>query len=93
MASRKDLKKDIDFFVFELISDCYDCIDENPDKDFSGFEAIINDIVDLQDELLAQINQYDTKSESNSKEYFKVIKNELTEGLKEGYLALEELRK
>ncbi len=93
MASRKDLKKDIDFFVFELISDCYDCIDENPDKDFSGFEQIINEIVDLQDELLTQINQYDTKSESNSKEYFKIIKNELTEGLKEGYLALEALRK
>ena len=93
MASRKDLKKDIDFFVFDLISDCYDCIDEHPDKDFSGFEQIINDIIDLQDDLLTRINQYDPKSEQNSKTYFNDIKKELAEGLKKGYQSLEELRK
>lgn len=93
MASRKDLKKDIDYIVFDLISDCYDCIDENLDQDLSGYEQIINDIIDLQDDLLTRINQYDPKDEKNLKGYFSDIKNDLEKGLKSGYKALEDLRK
>jgi hypothetical protein len=93
MASRKDLKKDIDYFVFDLVSDCYERMDENPDQDFSGYEQIINDIIDLQDNLLARINQYDSGKDSKSRKYFKEIKNDLAEGLKKGYEALESLSK
>lgn len=93
MASRKDLKKDIDYFVFDLISDCYTCIDENPDKDLSGLEQIINDVIDLQDSLVSRINNFDSKGEENSKDYFNNIKADLAEGLKKGYEALNELKK
>ncbi len=93
MASRKDLKKDIDILVFDLISDCYDCIDENPDRDFSGYEQIINEIIDLEEELLSRINQYDSKDGTNSKAYFNNIKSELAEGLKKGYEDLKALSK
>jgi hypothetical protein len=93
MASRKDLKKDIDALVFDLISDCYDCIDEDPDRDFSGYEQIINEIIDLEEELLSRINQYDSKKGTNSNTYFNNIKAELAEGLKKGYEDLKALNK
>jgi len=93
MASRKELKKDIEYLVFDLVADCYTCIDENPDKDFSGYEKIINDVIELQDSLLSRINQYDSKSEENSRLYFQNIKVDLAEGLKRGYQSLEKLGK
>lgn len=93
MASRKDLKKDIEYFVFDIISDCYSCINNNPDKDFSGYEQIINDIIDLHDTLLTRINQYDPKGGESSRKYFHKIKIELAEGLKKGYESLEALGK
>jgi len=93
MASRKDLKKDIEYFVFDLISDCYQCISDNPDKDMSGYEQIINDVIELHDSLLTRINQFDTKSGESSRKYFHQIKVDLASGLKAGYQALEALGK
>lgn len=93
MASRKELKKDIDYFVFDLISECYECISENPEMDMSGYEKIINDVIELQDQLLIRINQFDAKSGENSKKYFQAIKKDLAEGLKKGYQDLEVLDK
>ncbi len=93
MASRKNLKKDIDYFVFDLISECYACINENPDMDLSGYEQIINDIIELQDTLLTRINQFNPKEGENSNKYFHTIKEELADGLKSGYQALDALSK
>ena len=93
MASRKNLKKDIDYFVFDLISECYTCINDNPDMDFSGYEQIINDIIDLQDKLMTRINQFDPLGGESSNKYFHTIKEELADGLKSGYQALDALGK
>jgi len=93
MASRKDLKKDIEYFVFDLISDCYQCINDNPDKDMSGYEQIINDVIELHDSLLTRINQFDSKAGKSSRKYFQQIKADLATGLKDGYQALEALGK
>ena len=93
MASRKDLKKDIDYFVFDVIADCYACINENPDQDFSGYEQIINDIIVLQEALLIRINQFDPSGGVSSRKYFQNIKADLAEGLKSAYESLEEVTK
>lgn len=93
MASRKDLKKDIDYLIFDLISDCYNRIDENPDQDLSGYEQIINDIIDLQENLLTRIHQFNRETGDNSRHYFKEIKADLAEGLKKGYQALNAMAK
>jgi len=93
MASRKDLKKDIEYLVFDLIADCYQFINDNPDKDFSGYEQIINDIIDIHDSLLTRINQFDPKGGESSRKYFHRVKIDLAEGLKKGYTSLEELVK
>lgn len=90
MASRKNLKKDIDYLVFELLADCYGCIYENPDMDLSGYEGIINDAIDLKEDLLSRINQFDN-SEGNAKSFFKTIQMDLLKGLNAGYEKLQKV--
>ncbi len=85
MASRKDLKKDIDYLIFELIADCYGSIYENPEMDLSAFEEIINDAIQLKEDLISKINQYDPSEAGNSRKYFKLVRAELVNGLKAGY--------
>lgn len=85
MASRKNLKKDIDYLIFELIADCYGCIYENPDVDLSGFEVVINDAIQLKEDLIVRINKYDPATSGNSRRYFKSIRHDLVGGLKGGY--------
>lgn len=92
MASRKDLKKDVDYLIFELISECYASINERPDQDLSGYEQIINDIIEMHEDLLSRINQFDTKSGEHSRKYFKNIKIDLADGLKKAYKSLDLLR-
>ena len=85
MASRKDLKKDIDYLVYELVADCYGYMYENPEMDLSGFEEIINGAVQLKENLITKINQYDPDTNGNSRKYFKIIRSDLVDGLKAGY--------
>ena len=85
MASRKDLKKDIDYLVYELVADCYGYMYENPEMDLSGFEEIINGAVQLKENLITKINLYDPDTNGNSRKYFKIIRSDLVNGLKTGY--------
>jgi hypothetical protein len=91
MASRKELKKDIDYLIFELVADCYGCIYENPDKDMSGFEAVINDAFHLKENLISRINQYNASPEGKARVFFKSIRVDLVNGLKDGYEKLEKI--
>ena len=93
MASRKDLKKDIVYFVFDLIAECYACINENPDMDFSACEQIINEVIELQEDLITRINQFNPNPGENSRKYFQNIRKDLAEGLEKGYQALDALGK
>jgi len=91
MASRKELKKDIDHDIFDLISDCYGLIHESPDKDLSGFEQIINDAMELKEGLVTRINKFDSSEAGVTKKYFNEIKADLAAGLKLGYEKLKVL--
>ena len=91
MASRKNLKKDIDYLITELVADCYACIYENPDMDFSGLEEIINNAVSLREDLTSRINQFDNKTMGKSRPYFNDIKKDLVDGLTDNYKKLEKL--
>lgn len=91
MASRKDLKKDIDYLVFELIADCYGCIYENPDMDLSGFEVVINEAIQLKEDLIIRINQFNPTESGNSRKYFRSVRHDLVNGLKGGYEKLNSI--
>ncbi len=77
MASKKNLKKDIDYLITDVILDCYACMEERPEKDFSAYEEIINEIIVIKEDLLERINHFDATTHGNSRAYFLGIKRDL----------------
>ncbi len=77
MASKKILKKDIDYLITEVILDCYACMEEHPEKDLSAYEEIINEIIIMKEDLIERINKFDRKSDGRSRPYFNDIKKDL----------------
>jgi hypothetical protein len=61
MASVRSLKKDIDFLVFEVISDCFVYSNLHPDNKSDELTALINDAVELRNDLIARVNNPDGK--------------------------------
>ena len=56
MASIRELKKDIDFLVFEVISDCFAYSSVHPDNKSDELSAIITDAVNFRNDLIARVN-------------------------------------
>ena len=79
MANVRDLKKDINFVLGDIIEAVYVWQYTNTDKDTKESEAIIDEAISTFDTLMAKVN--DKKVESK-KAHFKAINQELeTEGL------------
>ena len=74
MANVRDLKKDINFVLGDIIEAVYVWEYSNTDKDSKKSEAIIDEAIATFDELIAKVN--DRKVE-NKKAHFKAINNEL----------------
>ncbi|HEX9825897.1 MAG TPA: hypothetical protein VGA80_04805 [Flavobacteriaceae bacterium] len=74
MANVRDLKKDINFVLGDIIEAVYVWEYTNTDKDSKKGEAIIDEAIEIFDDLIAKVND---KSVENKKAHFKAIKNEL----------------
>ncbi|MDG5493123.1 hypothetical protein [Psychroserpens sp. SPM9] len=74
MANIRDLKKDINFVLGDIIEAVYVWEYNNTDKDTKKSEAIIDEAIATFDELIAKVND---KSVENKKAHFKAINNEL----------------
>lgn len=86
MANVRDLKKDINYVLGDIIEEVYVWEYENTDKDTKKSEAIIDEAIAIFDELIAKVN---TKTD-NPKAHFKSIKKELED---KGNTLLEKLKK
>jgi hypothetical protein len=76
MANVRDLKKDINFVLGDIIEAVYVWEYSNTDKDTKKSEAIIDEAIAIFDELIAKVND---RSVENKKAHFKAINNELEE--------------
>ncbi|WP_460218117.1 hypothetical protein [Psychroserpens sp. MEBiC05023] len=76
MANIRDLKKDINFVLGDIIEAVYVWEYNNTDKDTKKSEAIIDEAIDTFDDLIAKVND---KGVENKKAHFKAINNELEE--------------
>ena len=93
MASRRKLKKDIDFLTFEVISDCY-----NYTYLHSGNEEkvmdIVKEMVANRNSLIARVNHPDGKNNAKIvKAYYKSIFNELILNVDTSFTNLSKLIK
>ncbi len=75
MANVRDLKKDINYVLGDIIEAVYIWELTNPKQEKSG-EAIIDEAITTFDELIAKVNQ---KNVENKKKHFKAINAELEE--------------
>jgi len=74
MANKRDLKKDINYVLGDIIEAVYVWELSNPDKDTKKSEAIIDEAIDVFDELIEKVND---RSAENKKTHFKSINQEL----------------
>jgi hypothetical protein len=74
MANVRNLKKDINYVLGDIIEAVYVWEYTNTDKDTKKSEAIIDEAIDTFDELIAKVND---KSVENKKAHFKGINQEL----------------
>lgn len=56
MSSVKKLKKDIDYLIFEVISDCFTFGSLHPDRKAEEVHSIITDAVELRNDLIRRTN-------------------------------------
>jgi len=76
MASVKNLKKDINYILGDVIEECYTWELLNPKADKKASEAIIDDAISAFDTLIEMIN---TKDVENKKAHFKNVQAALLE--------------
>lgn len=76
MANIRDLKKDINYVLGDIIEAVYVWELQNPGKDTKKSEAIIDDAITTFDDLIAKVN--DRKVE-NRKAHLKAVNAELEE--------------
>ena len=76
MANKRDLKKDINYVLGDIIEAVYIWEYANTDKDTKESEKIIDDAITTFDELIAKVN--DNKVE-NRRQHLKAVNAELEE--------------
>ncbi len=74
MASIKNLKKDINYTLGDLIGECRIWELENPSEDNSKSEKIIDQAIEVFDDLIAKVHQ---KNVENKKNHYKAISKDL----------------
>jgi hypothetical protein len=82
MASVRQLKKDIDNQVFELISDCLLYIGLHPDKKYDEIAGIIEEAVGLRNDLIARVNNPDGKDDPKIvRKHYQAVLTDLNSGI------------
>jgi hypothetical protein len=82
MASLRDLKKDIDYLIFEVISDCFAYSNLHPENITDELTALIADAVAFRNDLIARVNNPDGKNNPKIvKAYYKAVSKDLLVGV------------
>jgi hypothetical protein len=87
MANVRNLKKDINFVLGDIIEAVYVWEYSNTDKDTKKSEAIIDEAIEVFDALITKVND---RSVENKKAHFKSITKELED---KGRALIEKINK
>jgi hypothetical protein len=78
MANRRDLKRNINGLLGDVIEECYESLLNNEGKNEKEVEAIVDEAVDLADDLISRANSAKgLKGRKDVKKHFSDIKEEL----------------
>ena len=82
MASVRELRKDIDFLIFEVISDCFVFSNLHPENKTDELTGLISDAVEFRNDLIARVNNPDGKDNPKIvKAYYKSVEKDLLQGV------------
>ena len=87
MGNVRNLKKDINYVLGDIIEAVYVWEYSNTDKDTNNSEAIIDEAIAVFDDLIAKVND---RSVENKKAHFKAINIELED---KGRVLIEKINK
>lgn len=94
MASVRELKKDIDYLVYEVISDCFVFSGLHPGIKSDEVSALISDAVNFRNDLIARVNNPDGKDNPKIvKAYYKAIEKDLLSGVDKLFSRLSAMTK
>jgi hypothetical protein len=94
MAKRRDLKKDIDYLVYEVISDCFVYSGIHPEDNSEEVSKIINDAVGFRNDLIARINNPEDKDNPKIiRTFYKSVEKDLIKGVDKLFNRLSALSK
>lgn len=82
MASVRTLKKDIDYLIFEVISDCFAYSGFHPENKSDELSVIMSDAVNFRNDLIARVNNPDGKDNPKIvKTFYKSVEKDLITGV------------
>jgi hypothetical protein len=82
MASVRELKKDIDYLIFEVISDCFVFSNIHTENKTDELSVLISDAVEFRNDLIARVNHPDGKDNPKIvKAYYKTVGKDLLTGV------------
>ncbi len=94
MANKRNLKKDVEFLINEVIGDCYTYMLLNGDKNREQVIGIVESVVDKRNELFHRINNPDPSADRKKvRAYYKGIYNDLLACVDESFTQLSGLSK
>ncbi len=78
MAKRRNLKKNINYLTYDIISECFTYNYFYPKKNEDKIKEIISDTIKMRNEFLKRVNHVDGKDNKKlTKQYFKKLHNDL----------------
>ena len=82
MANVRNLKKDIDYLIFEVMSDCFAYSGVHPENKSDELSTIISDTVNFRNDLIARVNNPDGKDNPKIvKAFYKSVEKDLITGV------------
>ena len=82
MPSIRKLKKDIDYLIFEVISDCFTFGTLHPDDKADEVSGIISDAVSLRNDLIRRVNNPEKTDDPKSlRSHFHLVEKDLFVGV------------
>jgi hypothetical protein len=94
MASIRNIKKDIDYLVSEVISDCYTYLYLHGEKNKEKVVNIIEDVVNKRNDFMQRVNNPDKKLDPKQvRKHYKEIYSDLLKNVDESFTKLSNLTK
>ena len=94
MANIRNVKKDIDYLVGEVISDCYTYLYIHGENNRDKIVEIIQEVVDKRNDFFKRVNNPDKELDrKQTRQYFKQIYSDLLETVDNSFTQLSELSK